>query len=88
MSWFTESNRYKHFTLGIPTGFLTIPFTLGIATGMEFKDVHHCNGDKPIKEWKWDSWDWIDWSCTVVGGIIGNAMLIGIILIIISICQK
>lgn len=88
MSWFTESNRYKHFILGIPTGFLTILFTLGIATGMEFKDVHHCNGNKPIKEWKWDSWDWIDWLCTVVGGIIGNTILVGIIFIIISICQK
>jgi len=88
MSWFTESNRYKHFLLGIPTGLLTILFTLGIATGMEFKDVHWSNGDKPIKQLDWKNWDWIDWICTIAGGVIGNTILIGIIFIIISICQK
>lgn len=38
MKWLKESNRIKHFYCGIPTGLLTIIFTLGIALGMEIKD--------------------------------------------------
>ena len=38
------SNRRKHFLGGIATGFLfTILFTIGIATGMEFKDKLYKN---------------------------------------------
>lgn len=61
--WMKESNRMKHFLYGIPTGLLTILFTLGIATGMEFKDKEH-GGE----------WDWLDWTATVMGGIIGQAI--------------
>ena len=39
MSWFTESNRWKHFVYAIPVGYVfTILCVLGLATGMEFKD--------------------------------------------------
>lgn len=62
LKWFIESNRWKHFLFAIPIGFLlTSLCTLGIASGMEFKDQ------------RWGGkWDWLDWICTVTGGIIGN----------------
>jgi hypothetical protein len=60
------SDRRKHFLLAIPCGFLfTILFVLGIATGMEFKDKKYGN-----------IWDWKDWIATVLGGIVGNGLLI------------
>ena len=44
--------RYKHFLLVIPLRFMfTVLFGLGIVSGMEFKDCHYANGDKPLKEW-------------------------------------
>lgn len=71
--WFTESNRYKHFLYAIPCGFLFgILFVLGLAAGMEFKD----------KQWG-NKWDWIDFGCTIAGGIVGNLITVLIILCII-----
>lgn len=64
MKWFIESNRYKHFLYAIPCGFLTILFVLGLAIGMEYKD----------KLWG-GKWDWLDFICTISGGIIGNIIL-------------
>lgn len=82
-AWFFESNRDKHFYLGIVCGFIfTILFGLGIASGMEFKDCHHANGNKPIKEWSWKYWDWVDWLCTVVGSLLGNAIMVVLLLLL------
>ena len=62
MSWITESNRMKHFLFGIPLGFVfTILCVLGCASGMEFKD----------KQWG-GKWDWLDWTATMLGGIVGQ----------------
>lgn len=62
MSWFLESNRYKHFLLAIPISFIfTILCVLGVASGMEFKD----------KQWG-GSFDWLDWIATILGGIVGQ----------------
>lgn len=70
MSWFTESNRNKHFFYAIPVGLLlTILCVIGVASGMEFKDKLYGN-----------KWDWIDWSMTIIGGLIGQ--IIQLILII------
>jgi len=64
MSWFTESNRKKHFFYGIPVGFVfTILCALGVASGMEFKDKLYGN-----------KWDWIDWSMTMAGGLVGQIL--------------
>ena len=66
MSWFTESNRWKHFVYAIPVGYVfTILCVLGLATGMEFKD----------KLWG-GKYDWIDWLATMLGGLIGQALQI------------
>ena len=73
IDWFKESNRGKHLLYAIPIGLVfTILCVLGVASGMEFKD----------KQWG-GSWDWIDWSCTMVGGFIGQVIQILIIILII-----
>lgn len=60
----------KHLKYAILPGVLfTILFVAGLATGMEFKDKQH--GGK---------WDWLDWIATMIGGIIGQAIQVGIIL--------
>lgn len=85
--WFLESNRWKHFVLGIPEGLLlTELFAAGTATGMEVKDCHYDpkNAGKPIWKWSWERWDWLDWLCTVAGGLVGQALQIGVILLIIK----
>lgn len=66
--WLTKSNRPKHLLYAIPVGLLfTILCVLGLASGMEFKD---------------SKWDWLDWTATMLGGLIGQALQIAIILII------
>lgn len=58
----------------IPVGFVfTILCVIGVASGLEFKDTQY--GGK---------WDWIDWLCTIAGGIIGQAIQAVILLIIFS----
>ena len=67
--WMLESNRMKHFLCAIPCSFLlTLLFVLGLACGMEFKDKMYE-----------DNWDWLDWSATMLGGIIGQALQILVI---------
>ena len=68
--WLTESNRQKHFLYAIPIGFLfTILCVLGVASGLEFKDKEYGN-----------QWDWLDWTATILGGLVGQ--LIQIIMIL------
>ena len=68
--WLLESNRQKHFLYAIPIGFiLTILCVIGIASGLEFKDTQY--GEK---------WDWLDWLATILGGVVGQALQIFLIL--------
>ena len=70
MSWLTESNRIKHLLYAIPIGFiLTILAVIGCAFGMEFKDRQHGG-----------SFDWLDITATILGGLVGQ--IIQIILVI------
>lgn len=69
--WMKESNRMLHFKYGIPCGLLTILFVLGIAIGMEYKDKLY--GGK---------FDILDIIATLLGGLIGNMILVIIVLII------
>ena len=85
--WSIESNRWKHFVLGIPEGFLlTLLFAAGCGTGMEVKDCHYDpdNAGKPIWKWSWKRWDWLDWICTFCGGLVGQLLQIGVILMIVK----
>lgn len=59
--WLTESNRLKHFLYAIPCAYIgTIMIVVGLAAGMEFKDRVYGN-----------SWDWLDFIATVLGGLVG-----------------
>ena len=69
--WLTESNRQKHFLYAITVGFLfTILCVLGVASGLEFKDKQYGN-----------QWDWLDWSATMLGGLVGQLLQIIVILL-------
>lgn len=74
MSWFTESNRQKHFIYVIPISFVfTALFGIGLGVGMEFKD----------KEWG-GRWDNLDLLSTILGSIVGQ--IFQILLIWVLIC--
>lgn len=80
MRWLIESNRWKHLVgIFVVSLFGTILMGIGCIGGMEFKDVHHANGDsKPIWQWDWSAWDWLD----VLAGMIGGVLAVAIHLII------
>lgn len=68
-SWLEESDRDKHFAYAIPIGFIfTILCVLGVASALEFKDLQYSK-----------YWDWKDWSATMLGGLVGQLMQIGLI---------
>ena len=69
---FSDETRWQHFAYSIPIGVvLTILCVLGVATGMEFKD----------KQWG-GLWDWKDWLCTMLGGLVGQVIQVIIIWLI------
>lgn len=71
--WLTESNRLKHFLYAIPCAYVgTIMIVVGLAAGMEFKDRVYGN-----------SWDWLDFIATVLGGLVGQVLQVLTILLII-----
>ncbi len=73
MTLFEDKTRWQHFAYAIPIGLVfTILCVLGVASGMEFKD----------KQWG-GRWDWKDWICTILGGLVGQAIQTAIILIAI-----
>lgn len=73
MSWISKSNRLKHFAYAIPIGMvLTVLCAIGCAGGMEYKDAAYGN-----------KWDWLDFLATVLGGLVGQAIQVGILLIIL-----
>lgn len=81
---FKESNRDKHFYLAIPVGLiLTILGAIGVAIGLEFKDCHYANGSAPLRDWNWSSWDWKDFMWTVLGGLVGQSIQVGVIVLLI-----
>ena len=73
MSWIKESNRDKHLLYAIPCGLIgTILFVLGLAIGMEFKD----------KQWG-GKFDYLDLLAAVLGGLIGQAIQLLILILIL-----
>ncbi len=87
MKWLKESNRWKHLVgIMVVSMFGTLLMGIGCIGGMEFKDVHHANGDsKPMREWDWSAWDWLDCAAGLLGALIGQDIQILIILLIVTI---
>lgn len=68
-----QNDKKKHFFYAIPVGFLfTELCVLGLASGMEFKDETRGG----------IGWSWPDWICTMLGGLIGQILQIGVILLL------
>lgn len=71
--WLCDSNRWKHLVGGFALGLLlTFLCALGCAGGMEFKD----------RQWG-GQWDWLDFLATILGGMIGQAVQVWIIVAIL-----
>lgn len=72
MSWLNESNRTEHLRYGyILATYLSMIFTAGCAVGMEFKDWQY--GGK---------FDWLDIAATIIGGILGQVIQLGWIILL------
>jgi uncharacterized membrane protein len=70
--WLKESNRQKHLLYAMPVGLVfTILCVLGVASGLEFKDTQYGN-----------KWDWLDWTATMIGGLIGQLVQILVVWLI------
>lgn len=66
---FTDETRWAHFFFAVPIGAVfTILCVLGVASGMEFKD----------RQWG-GRWDWKDWWCTMLGGLVGQLIQVIVI---------
>lgn len=73
MNWLKESNRIEHLRYGYITAcFLSVLFTIGCAVGMEFKDWQY--GGK---------FDFLDIVATALGGILGQVVQTGWIILLI-----
>ena len=74
IDWFKKSNRWKHFVGGIGIGLFSNDLYcaaycgIGVASALEFKDKQGGG-----------SWDWIDWTLTIIGVSIGFLIRLGII---------
>ena len=87
MKWLKESNRWKHLVgVMVVSMFGTLLMGIGCIAGMEFKDVHHRYGNdgKPLREWNWSAWDWLDCAAGLLGGLIGQGIQLMVILLIIK----
>ena len=84
MSWLTESNRWKHLVgVFVVSLFGTLLMGIGCIGGMEFKDVHHYNGDHvPFRNWDWSPWDWLDVAAGMFGGVLATAVQVIVYLLI------
>ena len=70
---FSDKTRWQHFAYAIPIGAVfTILCVLGCASSMEFKD----------QQWG-GKWDWADWACTMLGGLVGQAVQAAVVLLLI-----
>ena len=73
----SQSHRSHHvaggFLLGLFFGFLTVVVA---AATLEFKDCQYDRWNTRLglkfKRWIWRAWDWVDFACTVAGGLLGS----------------
>jgi hypothetical protein len=77
----SQSHRSHHLVGGFLVGlFFGFGAVVCVAGALEFKDVQHDGwnqpewaGKNPLK-WRWKSWDWVDFACTVAGGLVGSVL--------------
>ncbi len=69
-NFFLESNRWKHLIGGFIVAICTLNIIYGLYAAivaglcLEYKDkAHNCK------------WDWIDFACTALGGIISSLLI-------------
>lgn len=75
MSWITKSNRLYHLFAGIIAAvFGTLIGAAEVACTSELKDCQSDPENRGKKPWNWTfrRWDWLDWTATIIGGIIGQ----------------
>lgn len=85
--WINESNRLYHLAIGFVAAlFGTIVGAAEVATAMEFKDCHHDKENAGKKPWRWTfrCFDWLDWTATSIGGLLGQAVQLGLAYIILK----
>lgn len=84
--WLLTSNRWKHLVgIFVVSLFGTLLMGIGCIGGMEFKDVHHANGDaKPISQWDWSAWDWLDCLAGLIGGLLATLIQLIIVFLIVK----
>lgn len=83
--WIRESNRIYHLLIGFLSAlFGTIIGTVEVACAMEGKDCQGDPGNRGLPPWKWTyrRWDWLDFLATMLGGLVGQALQVGIALLI------
>ena len=73
MALFEDHTRLQHFIVGIQTAVVfTILCTLGAMTAAEYKDRAHGG-----------VFDWKDWACGMLGGLVGQLIQVGVIYLIL-----
>lgn len=83
--WLKESNRIYHLLIGFLSAlFGTIIGAIEVACAMEGKDCQADRDNRGLPPWKWSykNWDWLDWTATVLGGVLGQALQLLIIWLI------
>lgn len=74
-----NSHRSHHIVGGFLVGlFFGFNAVVCVAGALEFKDCQYdrWNAQYGVKVWKWrwKSWDWVDFFCTVAGGLVGSVL--------------
>jgi hypothetical protein len=86
------SNRLWHLSLMVVPALLScilcdttlagIIVSIAVASSLEFKDVlYHSKYSFSllnIRYLGWNSWDWLDWLFTLIGGVIGSLIYLAI----------
>ena len=84
MTLFEDHTRLQHFIVGIQTAVIfTILCTLGAMTAAEWKD-RAWGGLWDWKDWWGGKADWRDWVCTMLGGLVGQAVQVLIVYLILK----
>ena len=87
-AWLRTSHRLQHlWGIYLVSLLGTELMGIGCICGREFKDVHHSfgNDSKPIRQWNWSAWDWLDVAAGLIGCFLSLLTKAAIILIILLI---